>query len=131
LRLVLDASVLVAALVDAGPLGHWSEAAIVEADVILAPELILIEVTHVLRGLERRGDIDRRRASAAFLESMRLDLEFMPFAPFAARVWALRHNLTSYDATYVAVAEAFDATLATLDTRLVRAPGISCETLSP
>ena len=127
----MDASVLVAALVDTGPLGVWSEDVIDGADVVLAPEVLHIEVTNVLRWLERTGAIDRRRATAAFAETLRFGVELLPFAPFAERVWALRHNLTSYDATYVAVAEVFDATLATLDERLVRAPDLGCETLNP
>ena len=51
--------------------------------------------------------------------------------PHAERVWALRHNLTAYDAWYVAVAEALDCPLATLDRRLSRASGPACEVLTP
>ena len=58
---------------------------------------------------------------------LRLELELFPFSPFAERVWELRENLTSYDAWYVAVAEAFDCPLATLDRRLSRASGPTCE----
>lgn len=50
----------------------------------------------------------------------------VPFEPFAERVWELRRNVTSYDAWYVAVAEAFRLPLATLDRRLSRASGPSC-----
>ena len=60
-----------------------------------------------------------------------LDLRTHPFAPHAERVWALRHNLTAYDAWYVAVAEALDCPLATLDRRLSRASGPACEVLTP
>jgi predicted nucleic acid-binding protein len=49
----------------------------------------------------------------------------------AERIWALRGNLSPYDAWYVALAEALDAPLATLDLRLGRAPGIDCEVISP
>jgi predicted nucleic acid-binding protein len=55
----------------------------------------------------------------------------VPFAPFAERVWELRRNITSYDAWYVAVAEAFDLPLATLDRRLSRASEPSCRFLTP
>ena len=41
------------------------------------------------------------------------------------RIWALRDNLTAYDAVYVALAEALDSTLLTCDGRLARAPGVS------
>ena len=62
---------------------------------------------------------------------MNLDIEVYAFAPVAERVWQLRHVLTSYDAWYVAVAEAVDLPLATLDTRLTRANGHACAFLLP
>ena len=62
---------------------------------------------------------------------MRLDLELFPFGPFADRVWDLRDNLTSYDAWYVALAEAVGCALATLDKRLVRATGPTCQFIAP
>ena len=58
-------------------------------------------------------------------------MELFPFAPFAERVWALRENLTSYDAWYVALAEALDCPLVTLDRRLSRANGPICEIIAP
>ncbi len=58
-------------------------------------------------------------------------MELFPFAPFADRIWALRENLTSYDAWYVALAEALECPLATLDRRLSRAAGLRCEVLAP
>ena len=62
---------------------------------------------------------------------MQLSIECYPFEPFAERVWELRNTLTSYDAWYVAVAEALDLPLATLDARLARAPGPKCKFLLP
>ena len=58
-------------------------------------------------------------------------MELFPFAPFAERVWALRENLTSYDAWYVALAEALDCPLVTLDRKLSRASGPICEIIAP
>ena len=46
---------------------------------------------------------------------MQLDIELFPFEPFAGHIWELRHNVTSYDAWYVAIAEALKLPLATLD----------------
>lgn len=60
-----------------------------------------------------------------------LDLESLPFETFAGRIWALRHALTSYDAWYVAVAEALSMRLATLDVRLSKTSGVVCEFLTP
>jgi predicted nucleic acid-binding protein len=62
---------------------------------------------------------------------MLLDIHLFSFEPCAERVWELRHNLTSYDAWYVAVAEALDLPLATLDMRLSRARGLKCKFLTP
>jgi predicted nucleic acid-binding protein len=43
-----------------------------------------------------------------------------------ARCWELRHNVTPYEAAYIAVAEALGATLLTADVRLANAPGSRC-----
>jgi predicted nucleic acid-binding protein len=62
---------------------------------------------------------------------MQLEIELFAFEPFASRVWELRHNVTSYDALYVAAAEALDLPLATLDRPLSRANGVGCRFLMP
>ena len=128
--LVVDASVLVAALVDSGPEGKWAESVIAEGS-LTGPELVLVEVTNVLRRLEQTGEISRLEATSAHRDLLRLDLGLFAFAPFAGRVWELRSNLSSYDAWYVAMAEAFDCPLATLDRRLSRATGPDCDFLTP
>ena len=66
-------------------------------------------------------------ATSAQRDLLRLDLELFPFCPFADRVWALRERLTSHDAWYMALAEALQCPLVTLDRRLGRASGPSCE----
>ena len=122
---VADASVLVAALVDSGHEGTWAESA-VGAGHLAGPELVLAEATNVLRRLERAGEISGLEASASQRSLLQLDVELYPFAPFAERVWALRGNLTSYDAWYVALAESLACPLVTLDRRLRRAAGPRC-----
>jgi predicted nucleic acid-binding protein len=62
---------------------------------------------------------------------MRLELDLFPFGPFAEWVWDLRDNLTSYDAWYVALAEALRCPVATLDKRLTRASGPKCSFITP
>ncbi|MDJ0654889.1 MAG: type II toxin-antitoxin system VapC family toxin [Xanthomonadales bacterium] len=127
---VVDASVLTAALVDSGPEGRWAEA-VVAAGSLIAPELVLVETANVLRRLEAAKDISALEATSAHRDLLRLDLQLFPYAPFADRVWELRINLTSYDAWYVAVSEAFAYPLATLDRKLTRSSGVSCEFLVP
>ena len=127
---VVDASVLVAAAVDSGPDGQWAESVLADGP-LASPELVLAEATNILRRLERAGEISRSEATGAHRDLLRLDLELFPFAPYAARVWALRANLTSYDAWYVALAEALDCRLVTLDRKLCRASGPTCEIAGP
>ena len=81
--------------------------------------------------MELAGDLSQLEAAGAHENLMRLDLDLFPFAPFAGRVWELRRNLTCYDAWYVAMAEAFDYPLATLDQRLGRATGPRCQIILP
>ena len=123
---VVDASVLVAALVDLGPEGAWSEQTVVGGSLI-APELVLVEASNVLRRLELSDQISRAEAKLANASLLRLELDLFPFTPFAERVWELRENLTCYDAWYVAIAESFECPLVTLDHKLSRASGPMCE----
>ena len=127
---VVDASVLVAATTDAGREGAWAEGVLARGEVV-APHLVLVEATNILRRLERSRQLTRLEATAAQRDVLDLDIVLLPFAPFAERVWQLRQNVSSYDAWYVAVAEAFGVPLATLDRRLSRASGPSCRFLLP
>ena len=104
MTVVADASVLVAVLVDSGREGKWSEDAVAERS-LAGPQLALAEASNILRRLEQARKISRLEANSAHRDLLRLDLELFPFAPFADRVWALRNNLSSYDAWYVALAE--------------------------
>ncbi|MDE2796608.1 MAG: type II toxin-antitoxin system VapC family toxin [Gemmatimonadota bacterium] len=130
MTVVVDASVMVAALVDSGPDGEWAES-VVSAETLAAPELVLVETTSILRRLERQGEISRIEANGACRDLLRRDIQFLPFAPFADRIRELRHNMSSYDAWYVAVAEAFESPLATLDRRLSRTVGVRCRFVVP
>jgi predicted nucleic acid-binding protein len=127
----VDASVLIRALAgDSGPDGQWAEA-IIGTGALHAPELVYAEVSNALRKLERAKGITTADAIAAHEDLLELNLELFSFEPFAERIWELRHNLTSYDAWYVAVAEALDLPLATLDEHLARASGPTCDFLTP
>lgn len=122
---VVDASVLVAAVADASEEGRWAEE-LLGTGPLLAPDLVLVEATNILRRLERAGSLTRLEAGAAAADLSSIELELIPFAPCAARIWELRHNLTSYDAWCVAGAEMFGLPLATLDRPLSRASGPRC-----
>lgn len=127
---VVDASVLIAALVDSGPHGKWAEG-ILAGGALHAPELVRVETANILRRLERAKEITTPEANAAYDDLMQLNVELFSFDPFAERIWQLRHNVTSYDAWYVAVAEALKLPLVTLDERLSKAKGPTCDFLTP
>ena len=130
MSLVVDSSVLVAALLDTGPDGAWAEQ-VIDGRALYAPELVLVEVPNILRRLERARRISTPEANAAQDDLMQLVIVLVSFEPFADRIWELRQTVTSYDAWYVAVAEALGFPLATLDERLARAEGAKCEFLTP
>jgi predicted nucleic acid-binding protein len=130
LSTVVDASVLVAALVDTGPHGAWAEDVLARGS-LHAPELARAEATNILRRLERAKLITTPEANGAQDDLMQLDIDSFSFEPFADRIWELRHNVTSYDAWYVALAEALKLPLATLDETLAKSNGVACEFLTP
>lgn len=130
MSIVVDASVLVAALVDSGPAGAWAEE-VLAVGSLHAPELALAEAANILRRLEASKRISRAEADAAFYDLMQLQIETFSFDPFAERIWELHHAVTSYDAWYVALAEALNLPLATLDRRLSEAKGPRCDFLLP
>lgn len=130
MTVVVDATVVVAALTDAGEAGQWAES-IIAGGALAAPALLLVESANVLRRLERRNNISILEANSAHRDLLHLDVELFPYEPFASRVWDLRHNVSSYDAWYVAIAEALGGKLATLDGRLCRAAGPTCPFLTP
>lgn len=127
---VVDSSVLVAALVDTGPHGVWAEKVLATGS-LHAPELARAEATNIFRRLERANLITTPEANAAQDDLMELDIDLFPFEPFADRIWELRHNVTSYDAWYVALAEALKLPLATLDEPLSKSNGVTCKFLMP
>lgn len=130
MSLVIDSSVVVAALVDAGPDGEWA-ADTLRGQVLAAPHHMPIEAANVLRRASLAGDLSQDSASLAHADLLALRVELFTYAPLAERCWQLRDNVTTYDAAYIALAEQLDATLATLDARLARATGPRCEFATP
>ncbi len=88
-----------------------------------APHLIDIESAQVLRRYAAGGEIDDARGHAALDDLADFPIRRYPHDFLLPRVWALRHNLTAYDAVYVALAEAPEAALLTRDRRLAAASG--------
>lgn len=92
------------------------------AEDLHAPELLDLEVAQVLRRHERSGALTARRASEALQDLADLRLERYSHRLLLDRAWALRANLTIYDAAYVALAELLGCPLLTCDAALARAP---------
>ncbi len=126
MTLVVDASVVVASLTDGGPQGVWANELLIAEDLV-APHLMPAEAANSLRLAALLGDISHDSASLAHADLLALPVELAPYGPFATRVWELRANISTYDAWYVALAESLGASLATLDRRLMRAPGPRCK----
>lgn len=130
MTLVVDASVIAAALVDGGADGEWADR-LLQAHPLAAPHLMPVEAANVLRRAALAGDLSPDTASVAHADLLDLRIALFPYAPFAARVWELRGNVSAYDAWYVALAESLEAPLATLDRRLARASGPRCRFETP
>lgn len=124
--IVVDASVLAVALADDGGAGDRARARL-RRERLAAPHLIDVEVVSAWRRLHATGAIDDRRAALATRDLLALPLRRVPHGGLLERAWELRADLTTYDAVYVALAEALDATLVTADRRMAAAPGVGCE----
>lgn len=118
--IVIDASAVVELLL-AGSRSAAIAQAVGEAR-LLAPDLINPEVMQCLRRLERAGKLTADRASQALFRLREGAISTMPTGSLMNRAWSLRHNLSAYDACYVALAHVLRCPLLTLDASLARAP---------
>lgn len=92
-----------------------------------SPHLLDVEYLHAVRTLVFRKKIDVPRAHAAVDDFGRLEIVRYPHGPLRSRMWELRDNLSAYDASYVALAEAFAMPLLTSDARIAATPGVRAE----
>lgn len=93
------------------------------SETLHVPHLLDVEVAQVLRRYAANGEIDGERGRGALADLVDFPLNRYRHEFLLPRVWDLRHNLTAYDAVYIALAEALDAPLITCDRRLATAPG--------
>ena len=126
----VDASALVALLLDGGPDGQWASEALSGAHLI-APSLVEFEAANIIRRHDLAGLVSTDQAGQAHADLLALAIEHWPYELLAPRAWQLRPNLTIYDAGYVALAELTGAELVTLDRRISGAPGLRCTIATP
>jgi len=119
--IVLDSSAAVEWLLGL-PLADAVADRIVSADSLHAPALLDIEVAHVVRRYAAAGEIDDRVGERALLALADLDVVRYTHELLLPLIWRLRHNLTAYDAAFVALASVLDAPLVTLDGHVAHAP---------
>jgi predicted nucleic acid-binding protein len=94
-------------------------------ETLHAPHLLDLEVAQVIRRLERKGTISQGRADAAIEDLISLRIIRYPHVILLPRIWRHRHNLSAYDAAYLALAEQLGAALITRDSRLAGTSGHS------
>ncbi|RBY80553.1 VapC toxin family PIN domain ribonuclease [Geodermatophilus sp. TF02-6] len=119
--IVVDASAAVSALLNADA----ARQALAEEDVHV-PHLADVEVLSALRRSVTGGRVTVEAADAALRTWRRLGITRHPLTGLLDRMWALRENVSAYDAAYVALAEALGCAVLTADARLSRAPGLRC-----
>ena len=121
--IVVDASALLEFLLQTS-LGARVEARLFrQEDELHAPHLLDVEITQGLRRLVRTGEVSSGRADEAIADLTDLDLHRHPHLDLLGRAWKLRDNISAYDAMYVALAGAIEATMVTCDGPLAKAPG--------
>lgn len=123
--IVVDASAILEVLLRTPAAEAIEERIFAPETTIHAPHLIDLEIAQVLRRYVRSSQLKPERGSQALQDLQDFPLNRYPHEPFLARIWELRHNVTAYDAAYLALAEALPAPLVTRDTRLLAIDGIS------
>lgn len=121
--IVLDASAAVDYLLELEPQAGWVRVRLEASGTVSAPHLIDAEVASAVRGLGLGGRLPSHGALGTLRALAELAMVRFPVYPLLERVWDLRHNLTAYDAAYIALAEALDAPLLTTDSALARSTG--------
>ncbi|HEY1932130.1 MAG TPA: type II toxin-antitoxin system VapC family toxin [Acetobacteraceae bacterium] len=121
--IVVDASAMLEALLRSPAAAAVEDRLFSPGQTLHAPHLLDVEVAQVIRRYAANGDIDAEQGRVALGDLADFPLVRYPHDLLLPRIWELRHNLTAYDAAYVALAEALDAPLLTRDRRIAMAAG--------
>ncbi len=123
--LIVDASCLYEVVADGIMAGSVRQRLLADDDQA-APHLVDAEVLGIIRRDLMLGRLDRTSANQAVEDLRDWPGERFGHRSLLARAWELRDRVRSWDALYVALAEALDGTLLTLDTRLASVVGLEC-----
>ncbi len=121
--IVVDASAVLEVLLQTAAAPAVSNRFFGRGDSLHTPHLLDVEVAQVLRRYAAARELDERRGHEALEDLRDFPLTRYPHDILLERVWALRHQLTAYDAVYIALAEALRAPLVTRDRRLASSHG--------
>ncbi|MEQ9491196.1 MAG: type II toxin-antitoxin system VapC family toxin [Alphaproteobacteria bacterium] len=116
--IVVNASALIELLLQTPAARSVSDQLFRDRQTLHAPHLLDVEVAQVIRRYVLSGDVSEREGSAALIDLAEFPIQRYAHTVLLNRIWELRSNITAYDAAYVALAEALDATLVTLDRKL-------------
>ena len=120
--IVVDASAIVEVLLNTPQASRIRDRLFAVGETLHVPHLLDLEVAQTLRRYWLAGEVKAKRAQEALQDLAAMRLYRYPHSLFLSRIWELRHNLTAYDAAYVALAEALDAVLVTCDGAFASAP---------
>ena len=124
--ITIDNSALVVALTDIGPTGAALRARLHDVDSMNAPTLLDYELVSALFGMRRGGKLSDSQVEKALAAYRLVDINKHHTLDLWKRVRELYSNLSSYDAQYVALAEALEVPLITCDARIARSGAAKC-----
>lgn len=121
--IVIDASALLEVLLNTSAGSVVARRLFTENETLHAPHLLDVEIAQVLRRYAMTGELTPTRGLQTLEDLADWPLTRYPHDLLLPRMWELRHNVTAYDAAYIALAEALAAPLLTRDARLASAAG--------
>lgn len=121
--IVVDGSAMLEVLLGTETGSRIEDRLLSRGESLHAPHLLDVEVAQVLRRYAAAGELTPERGREALIDLADFPVYRYPHDVLLPRIWELRHNVTAYDAAYVALAEALAAPLVTGDARLGSAPG--------
>lgn len=128
--IVVDASAVVEFLLGSkrgGAIQHLLPTSADRVTGLHTPSYLDVEVANSLRRMELAGTLSPDRAARSLADLIELPILRHRPTLLLPRIWHHRHNLTAYDAAYIALAEALQCPVLTCDEKLGRAPGVTAE----